>query len=206
MKTVQMNCRVPPAVREWIKQEAAKDDREPGYFLSKLIEPLMKKKEIKGGAEMCGEIDKLLGYLNEVSGRQFKTSNDLAARLKDGYTAKDIARVIKYKCQEWMGTQSQKYIRPSTLFNKTKFEGYINDANQGVPNEKSGTTNQPGSGQSRKLGAGDKIRAAIAERDRQAMGDDGGHVRPQMDEQLRGCSGPTGDMESIIEGDFVRTS
>jgi len=208
MKLVQMNLRVPPTVKEWIQNEADKDDRSGGYFLSKLLEKYhMKKiKEVnKVESKVTGwrDVEKLLIYLNEISGRQFKTSTDLAARLKEGYAPKDIARVIKYKCQEWMGTPSQKYIRPSTLFNKTKFEGYINDANQGVPNEKSGTTNQPSPVQP-KLSAGQRIRAAAEERDRRLMGGNGGDVRAKVDQQLRGGAGSVGNVGSVIDGDYTR--
>lgn len=78
----------------------------------------------------------VLGYLKTVTGRNFRESNDLKARLKD-FSIDEIKSVIDYKAKEWMGSDMQKYLRPSTLFNKTKFEGYLNDSNQLVPTEAS---------------------------------------------------------------------
>lgn len=41
-----MNLRVPEEIKDWIYSEAAKDDRDPGYFLTKLIrEKHMEKKQ-----------------------------------------------------------------------------------------------------------------------------------------------------------------
>lgn len=77
------------------------------------------------------DFDECLTYLRIVTGRSFRNSSDLSARLKD-YSVSDIKSVIDYKSKEWMGTDMQKYLRPQTLFNKTKFEGYLNDAKQGV--------------------------------------------------------------------------
>jgi len=41
-----------------------------------------------------------------------------------------------YQSQQWMGTEMQKYLRPETLFRKSKFEGYLNDAIQNVDKNK----------------------------------------------------------------------
>ncbi|NCB45345.1 MAG: hypothetical protein EOM59_22360, partial [Clostridia bacterium] len=35
--------------------------------------------------------------------------------------------VIDKKCAQWKGTDMDKYLRPSTLFNASKFEGYLNE-------------------------------------------------------------------------------
>ncbi len=83
-----------------------------------------------------------LQYLNDVTGRQFKKSSELSARLKE-YSIDDIKLVIDYKAREWMGGDMQKYLRPQTLFNSNKFESYLNDAKQGIPHEKQQRTNKP---------------------------------------------------------------
>lgn len=74
-------------------------------------------------------------HLKTVTGRGFKVSPDLTARLKD-YSVAEVKQVIEYKAQEWMTNDMQKYLRPATLFNRAKFEGYLNDAQQMVPTEK----------------------------------------------------------------------
>ena len=40
-------------------------------------------------------------------------------------TVDDFKTVIDKKCDEWIGTEWEKYLRPETLFG-TKFEGYLN--------------------------------------------------------------------------------
>jgi uncharacterized phage protein (TIGR02220 family)/predicted phage replisome organizer len=72
----------------------------------------------------------IVSYLNEKAGTGFKattakTKSAIHARLAEGFTLEDFKIVIDKKCQEWIGTDMQKYLRPETLFG-TKFEGYLN--------------------------------------------------------------------------------
>jgi len=73
-----------------------------------------------------------LDYFNETTGREFKNGQGLEARLKD-YSIEDIKLVIDYKTKDWKGSNSEKYLRPETIFRPGKFEGYLNDAKTGVP-------------------------------------------------------------------------
>ena len=71
-------------------------------------------------------------YLNELTGRNFDWTKEchqkhLRARYKEGHTLEDIKRVIEWKCEEWLFTTMEKYLRPETLFNASKFESYINE-------------------------------------------------------------------------------
>lgn len=72
---------------------------------------------------------RVLSFLNEKSGKAFRpvpANLDLiVARLKDGATEADLRKVIARQCREWVGTDMEKYCRPSTLFNRLKFEQYI---------------------------------------------------------------------------------
>ena len=74
----------------------------------------------------------VLDYFNEVTGRKYQNPKGLATIMNKGYSLEDIKKVILYKAKEWMGTEMQKYLRPETLFRESKFEGYLNDANQQV--------------------------------------------------------------------------
>lgn len=47
------------------------------------------------------------------------------ARLKDGYIYEDFVKVIDFKYNDWINTDFAMYIRPETLFNKSKFESYL---------------------------------------------------------------------------------
>jgi uncharacterized phage protein (TIGR02220 family) len=84
--------------------------------------------------ESTDNFNEVLLHLKNVTGRSFRESTDLKARLKD-YSVEELKNVIDYKAKEWMGKDMQKYLRPKTLFNKTNIEGYLNDSNQLVPTE-----------------------------------------------------------------------
>ncbi|EPX17097.1 DNA replication protein [Streptococcus agalactiae LDS 623] len=71
-----------------------------------------------------------IAYLNQKMNSNYKfvkTNTDLVkARLKDSYTLEDFKAVIDKKCSEWVNSDMEKYLRPSTLFNASKFESYLN--------------------------------------------------------------------------------
>lgn len=72
----------------------------------------------------------VISYLNEKAGTSYKattakTRTAIRARLSEGFTLDDFKTVIDKKCQEWLGTEWERYLRPETLFG-TKFEGYLN--------------------------------------------------------------------------------
>lgn len=71
----------------------------------------------------------VLDYLNKKAGTHYKPIESnlkfINARLKD-YSIEDLKAVIDKQVAEWKGTPMQKYLRPETLFNATKFESYLN--------------------------------------------------------------------------------
>lgn len=81
------------------------------------------------------ELDKdiyisIVSYLNEKAGTNFRANGNkvkhcINARLREGYKIEDFKTVIDKKCSDWIGTDYEKYLRPSTLFG-TKFEDYYN--------------------------------------------------------------------------------
>lgn len=48
-------------------------------------------------------------------------------RLKSGATIEDCKAVIAKKARDWLGTDMEVYLRPATLFNRTKFEQYLGE-------------------------------------------------------------------------------
>jgi uncharacterized phage protein (TIGR02220 family) len=71
----------------------------------------------------------LLEFLNAKTGKKYRpvlaNLDPIAARIKEGFTPQDIRTVIVRKCREWMNDdQMSKYLRPATLFNRTKFAQY----------------------------------------------------------------------------------
>lgn len=73
----------------------------------------------------------IVAYLNEKAGTAYRattknTQSLMSARLAEGYTLEDFKTVIDKKCAEWLNTDMEKFLRPETLFNRTKFENYLN--------------------------------------------------------------------------------
>lgn len=78
----------------------------------------------------------VIDYLNEKTGKHFKHTNTnkglVMARQHDGFSAEDMQKVIDHQCKLWLNTKDMaQYLRPSTLFRASKFEGYLN----AVPDE-----------------------------------------------------------------------
>ena len=79
----------------------------------------------------------VIDYLNRKASTNYKsttknTRSCISARVKEGFTVEDFKKVIDYKSKDWIGTEFEKYIRPTTLFG-TKFENYLNEANKKTP-------------------------------------------------------------------------
>ena len=74
---------------------------------------------------------KVLDYFNRKTGHNYRDTavnmKFLLARLED-YTVDDLISVIDKKYKEWKGTNMEMYLRIETLFNATKFESYLNQA------------------------------------------------------------------------------
>lgn len=73
----------------------------------------------------------IIAHLNTRAGTNYRatskaTQEHIKARLSEGYTVEDFYTVIDKKCEEWLGTKMEQYLRPSTLFNREKFESYLN--------------------------------------------------------------------------------
>jgi uncharacterized phage protein (TIGR02220 family) len=84
------------------------------------------------------EARKILEFLNTKTGRQYEPVNAnlelIVARLREGYSSDDIRSVVAKKCREWSGDEKMApYLRPATLFNRTKFAQYQGEL-QKVPN------------------------------------------------------------------------
>lgn len=79
------------------------------------------------------DVSEILNYLNSVANKNFKTNTKstqrlIKARLSEGFTVEDCKRVIDVKTKQWLTDPvMNKYLRPDTLFNASKFEGYLNE-------------------------------------------------------------------------------
>lgn len=84
-----------------------------------------------GKQKFRADAETLLTFLNEKTGRSYrplKVNLELVAdRLKEGATVQDCKSLIAKKVREWKGTEMEQYLRPATLFNRTKFAQYIGE-------------------------------------------------------------------------------
>lgn len=92
--------------------------------------------------------EKILQHLNEKAGRSYKPvpSNIklIKARLSEGNKPQDLVAVINRKCAEWLDDPKfSQYLRPSTLFNATKFNDYVGQLDTPLPAKGSQKQGQP---------------------------------------------------------------
>ena len=78
----------------------------------------------------------ILTFLNEKTGRTYQpvpaNIDMIVARLKEGNTTDDCRAVIAKKCREWGADEKMaQYLRPATLFNRTKFAQYRGEIGNG---------------------------------------------------------------------------
>ena len=83
----------------------------------------------------------LIDYLNQLTNRNYRpvpsTTKLLRARLAEGYTAQEIADVVARKCVEWLDDPKMaQYLRPATLFNAEKFNQYVGELGQPLPQKR----------------------------------------------------------------------
>jgi len=78
------------------------------------------------------EINEVINHLNLKASVNFRPNSKschkfISARLRDGYSVDDLKDVIDSKVDDWFADPKMRpYLRPSTLFNEEKFEGYVN--------------------------------------------------------------------------------
>ena len=81
--------------------------------------------------ENINDIKDIIDYLNIALGTKYRYTTKsiqthIRARLREGFTVDDFKCVIDKKKRSWMGTDSQKFLRPDTLFGG-KFQSYLNE-------------------------------------------------------------------------------
>lgn len=122
-------------IREQTKQRVARHREKQKLLLSSVTSNVTVTQGNALEEDKEKEKDKeqykyIVDYLNQNAGTKFKASSKktqtcIRARLAEGYSVDDFKTVIEKKCDDWMGTDYEQYLRPETLFG-TKFESYLN--------------------------------------------------------------------------------
>jgi uncharacterized phage protein (TIGR02220 family) len=73
-----------------------------------------------------------LEYLNSKAGKNFKDTDTnlsfILERMKEGYELTDFKKAVDNQVSEWKADDKMnKFLRPSTIFQKSKFDGYVNN-------------------------------------------------------------------------------
>ena len=92
--------------------------------LAPAVDPAAQKK-----AELRKAAGDVIGFLNAKAGRNFDlngaNADHVIARLRDGETVEDLRAVVAMKVRDWKGDEKMaEYLRPETLFNRTKYASY----------------------------------------------------------------------------------
>lgn len=110
------------------------------------IQPLSGKPDGVEGNEW-EKIQTIISYLNQKAMKHFQptakeTKKLILQRFKEGFTVEDFKTAIDKKCNDWLYSEYDTYLRPSTLFGDN-FESYVNQltappttAKPPLPNQK----------------------------------------------------------------------
>lgn len=97
-------------------------------------------------AQVCKRV---IDHLNLKTGSAFRHADShmrlIASRLKAGATEDELCRVIDRKCSEWLqNPEMRQYLRPSTLFSPKKYDNYVGQLTQPLPNKGASNGQSPG--------------------------------------------------------------
>jgi len=76
-------------------------------------------------------VKEVIAYLNLVINAKYKSTTkshieNISARLSEGHSVDDLKLVVTHKSNEWLNDKTMaQYLRPSTLFQASKFQGYL---------------------------------------------------------------------------------
>lgn len=131
--------------------ESSLNHQEPSSFMSgnedvpddahDLSGDLSKKNTRRENKKFREEAKEIINFLNRKAGKNFQhvdgNLNFVIDRLKEGASMSDCKMVIAARCRKWNDDlKMREYLRPPTLFNKTKFASYIGElGNAGEGND-----------------------------------------------------------------------
>ena len=105
------------------------EQREKGKGKEKIGEGEDNEKIGEEASIASSNASSILVFLNEQAGRAFRFTDTnlkfIKARLEEpGVDLDGCKKMISRQVARWKGTEQSEYLRPETLFNKTKFDSY----------------------------------------------------------------------------------
>lgn len=134
------------------KSEASKNDEKGGFHPSEsggdpsvntTTDPSDKKPSCPVAPQPDHEVlitdqaKQVLVHLNQVTNSRYQVSTtslqNIRARIGEGFTIEELSLVVDYCNAKWSDDLTMSaYLRPQTLFQQTKFPGYLKSANSWV--------------------------------------------------------------------------
>lgn len=100
-----------------------------GYYLLQSFE--------KNELEVKPIYKDVIDYLNKKTDSAFRYAKAhqriIEARVKEKFTLEDFKAVIDVKASQWKGSNMQIYLRPATLFQASKMDGYLQESKMIIP-------------------------------------------------------------------------
>ena len=99
---------------------------------SNKIDPISEKHSLP--SKLDDRVKQVIDLLNSMTGSKYKASNkshasNISGRLNDGHSVDDLMAVVRFKVGEWLhDPKMAQYLRPETLFQAGKFNGYLTAA------------------------------------------------------------------------------
>lgn len=115
---------------------AQNEEAEGGSLRKPITKEVPNKTINKDLVENNLDVIAVIQYLNKKAKKQYRASSKAIIRLvkgrfQEGYELADFQSVIDVKVKEWYEKPKwEKYLRPSTLFNATNFENYLEESRQ----------------------------------------------------------------------------
>lgn len=119
---------LPPQILHHTPAEVAED---PNNKPNK-IDPIIEKPSLP--SKLDDGVKQVIEFLNSMTGSKYKAStkshaSNISGRLNEGHSVDDLMAVVRFKCQEWLhDPKMAQYLRPETLFQAGKFNGYLTAA------------------------------------------------------------------------------
>lgn len=123
-----------------IMSQSAPERIKADHLVPMAVKPEKAKEIIKTKESTRLLMQKIIDHLNERTGKRFKyftqeSSHFIKGRLNEGATFEDFKICIDNKAKQWNGTEMNIFLRPATLFQASKFWGYVNEIIDGGPKE-----------------------------------------------------------------------
>lgn len=130
-------CNAPDTdTEEEIKKEKQEKEKKASPLSGKPDDVIVfsdqKAKRLREKAQRREEAIQVLNFLNEKVGKSYRPVEAnlklIEARLVSGVSVQQCRSVIARKRRQWLFNEDmEKYLRPATLFNRTKFEQYLGE-------------------------------------------------------------------------------